>query len=193
MALSERQLEERKTRQARIVDGTLSVYRSKGIEGITMDEIAKASGFGKATLYHYFPSKEDVIKTILLNGWKTLWQRISEADLKGDSSPKKLFNILKILFLAVQQNPDLYKFLFKVPQIYPIIKSDSWETYQNHIYHEIESILSEGIGEGEFVNLAPDILMKAVGGIFHGLLLFGDNQSSIRDEDLEKLIHQFIS
>ncbi|NOZ08053.1 MAG: TetR/AcrR family transcriptional regulator [FCB group bacterium] len=193
MALSPRQIEERRTRQARIVSGTLSVYRSKGIEGVTMDEIAKASGFGKATLYHYFPSKEEVIRTILEDGWKKLWLEVSAVTLSGQSSRQKLFNILKVLSATVQQNPDLYKFLYKVPQIYPIVKSPAWESYQRRIYTRIESILKEGITKGDFMNIAPGILMKAIGGIFHGLLLFGENQSPVHDEDLEKLMNQFIS
>jgi len=54
MAVSKRQLEERKMRQERILDGALEVFKSEGLDGATMDEIAARSGFGKATLYYYF-------------------------------------------------------------------------------------------------------------------------------------------
>ena len=54
MNLSERKLKERKVRQDLILNGALEVFKEKGIEGSTMDEIALASGFGKATLYYYF-------------------------------------------------------------------------------------------------------------------------------------------
>ena len=39
------------------------VVKANGIEGATMDHIAQESGFGKATLYYYFKSKEDVADT----------------------------------------------------------------------------------------------------------------------------------
>ena len=70
MSISRRQLEERKMRQERILLGALDVFKDKGLEGATMDEIANASGFGKATLYYYFKSKEDVFSAILVEGWK---------------------------------------------------------------------------------------------------------------------------
>ena len=70
MNLSERKLKERKVRQELILGGALEVFKEKGIEGSTMDEIALASGFGKATLYYYFKSKEEVFAAILSNGWK---------------------------------------------------------------------------------------------------------------------------
>ena len=47
--------------------GALSVlFKDKRTGGCkTMDEIASCSGFGKATLYYYFKSKEDVFSAIL--------------------------------------------------------------------------------------------------------------------------------
>ena len=51
MASSKRQLEERQLRKDRILKGALTVFKSKGLDGATMDEIAQESGFGKATLY----------------------------------------------------------------------------------------------------------------------------------------------
>ncbi len=60
MSPSNRQLEERQMRKDRILNGALSVFKAKGLDGATMDEIASNSGFGKATLYYYFKSKEDV-------------------------------------------------------------------------------------------------------------------------------------
>ena len=58
--LSERQKEERNTRKKSILNGALKVFKSYGIEKTTMDEIAAESGFGKATLYYYFSSKDEV-------------------------------------------------------------------------------------------------------------------------------------
>ena len=69
MPQSQRQLEERQMRKERILSGALQVFKKNGIDGATMDEIANASGFGKATLYYYFKSKEDVLTAILLDGW----------------------------------------------------------------------------------------------------------------------------
>ena len=46
MTPSKRQLEEREMRKERILTGALEVFKSKGLEGATMDEIAHQSGFG---------------------------------------------------------------------------------------------------------------------------------------------------
>ena len=64
--LSDRQLEERKLRQERILSSALEVFKANGLDGATMDSIAEKAGFGKATLYYYFSSK----KKSFLELWK---------------------------------------------------------------------------------------------------------------------------
>ena len=58
-------MEERNLRKQRIIDGALKVFNDVGIEKTTMDEIAIESGFGKATLYYYFTSKDEVFVEIM--------------------------------------------------------------------------------------------------------------------------------
>ncbi|MCK5345643.1 MAG: helix-turn-helix transcriptional regulator, partial [Candidatus Heimdallarchaeota archaeon] len=58
--ITNRQVQERELRKERILNGALKVFQKQGIEKATMDEIAKEADFGKATLYYYFESKEDI-------------------------------------------------------------------------------------------------------------------------------------
>ena len=51
-------------------------FKIYGIEKTTMDEIALESGFGKATLYYYYTSKDEVFIDIMVKGWKDLWEGI---------------------------------------------------------------------------------------------------------------------
>ncbi len=55
---TDRKAAEREARQKLILKGALTVFKEKGIEGAKIDEIAREAGFGKATLYYYFSSKE---------------------------------------------------------------------------------------------------------------------------------------
>ena len=112
MSVSKRQLEEREMRKERILDGALEVFKSKGLDGATMDEIAIESGFGKATLYYYFNSKEEVFTAILTNGWQNLWASLEPviADYNG---PRKTFvNVLIKIAENAQNRPGLFEFLF---------------------------------------------------------------------------------
>ena len=84
-------------RQERILTGALEVFKSKGLDGATMDEIAQKSDFGKATLYYYFHSKEEVFAAILEDGWQKLWASL-ELVIAGNDSPRQTFiNVLLML------------------------------------------------------------------------------------------------
>ena len=74
--ISDRQEKEREIRKDQILESALKVFKINGIEGTTMDEIAKHADFGKATLYYYFSSKEEIFVELLDRGWKTIWESI---------------------------------------------------------------------------------------------------------------------
>ena len=77
--LNKRKQEERELRKKNIIKGALKVFQEVGIEKTTMDEIANESGFGKATLYYYFSSKDEVFIEIMEQGWKKLWEGIESS------------------------------------------------------------------------------------------------------------------
>ena len=111
--VSERKKEERLIRKKRIFDAALTVFDKYGIEKTTMEEIAVEAGFGKATLYYYYPSKDDVYSEIMVSGWNALWDKIEDTVLKDTPPKKKIFEILDQVCKVVNQNSNLYKFLFR--------------------------------------------------------------------------------
>ena len=70
----QRKADEREARKHLIMDGALSVFHNHGIDGATMEQIANEAGFGTASLYYYFPKKEDVFSAIMVKGWAQLWE-----------------------------------------------------------------------------------------------------------------------
>ena len=195
MSISDRQKEERELRKERIFSGALSVFKSKGIDGATMDEIASASGFGKATLYYYFPSKEDVFCGILEKGWSRLLESLEE-EIHSDQTPRKTFiNILIKLTRNAQKNRNEYEFLFNAPKAITHIemKDQSWKLYQHRLYATLKGLLDEGIAKGEFPNLDPDLMFKAIGGLFVGLIFMGKDNKDITASDIEKLLNNLIT
>ena len=187
MPVSKRQLEERQMRQDRILNGALEVFKTKGLEGATMDEIAIESGFGKATLYYYFHSKEEVFAAILENGWKDLWASL-EPVIAGEEGPRKTFvNVL--LKIA---RPGLFEFLFNAPKVITF-EEQPWKRYQNRMYGTIQGLLEDGIKAGEFPNINPQLLFKAMGGLFMGLVLMGDRKHPVSEKDVEDLLNKLIA
>lgn len=52
-------------RRAEIIEAAVRLFRSKGRESVTMQEIMDELGIAKGTIYHYFRSKEDLLEAIV--------------------------------------------------------------------------------------------------------------------------------
>ena len=188
--LSKRKIEEREQRKSKIIDGALKVFKAQGIEKTTMDEIALESGFGKATLYYYFASKDEVFIAIMETGWKQLWEGIESLIVDNKNPKEKFINIVKEVASIVDKNKNLYGFLFTAPNHIQDASKQTWKTYQERLYSILKSIIEEGIKAKEFIKLDPNLLMKAIGGLFHGLLI--NNDESIDKKQFEFMLHNFL-
>ncbi len=51
--------------RTRILDAALALMSEQGSAGASMRQLAAASGLNVATIYHYFPSKADVLRAVL--------------------------------------------------------------------------------------------------------------------------------
>ena len=192
MSVSKRQLEEREMRKERILAGALDVFKSSGLDGATMDQIAQQSGFGKATLYYYFKSKEDVFSAILEDGWIKIWESL-EPVIANQSGPRNTFINLMIKIAEIAQNrPSLFEFLFNAPKTIKLEKQP-WKEYQHRLYGVIQGLLEDGVKAGEFPKINPDLMFKALGGLFMGLVFMGDKQEPVSEKDVEKLLNKLIT
>ena len=192
MSISKRQLEEREMRKERILDGALEVFKSKGLDGATMDQIAQHSGFGKATLYYYFKSKEDVFSAILEDGWIKIWESL-EPVIASQSGPRNTFISLMIKIAEIaQERPGLFEFLFNAPKTIKLEKQP-WKEYQHRLYGVIQGLLEDGVKASEFPKINPDLMFKALGGLFMGLVFMGDKKEPVSEKDVEKLLNKLIT
>ena len=192
MSLSQRQLEERLQRKKRILEGALEVFKTSGLESSTMDLIAQKSGFGKATLYYYFKSKEDVFSAILENGWKNIWESLEPIIAEQDSPRNSFVKLLIKIAEIAQERPGLFEFLFNAPKSI-IIKNQPWKEYQDRLYAVIQGLIEDGVKQGEFPKINPKLMFKALGGLFMGLVFMGDREKPVSEKDVERLLNNLIT
>src|SRR3712207_4161243 len=52
-------------RRESIVDAAARLYAKRGFQGASVADLAKACGTSKALIYHYFPSKDDILYEVM--------------------------------------------------------------------------------------------------------------------------------
>ena len=193
--ISNRQAKEREQRKEQILSSALSVFKKHGIEKATMDEIAKEADFGKATLYYYFSSKEEIFAEQLVRGWRMIWESIEPIVHKTNQPKNTFIDSLNTIGALVRKDQVLFEFLFTAPKALPDAAGESnqdWKKYQKKMYGVLQSLLEEAIEKKEFPEIRSDMLMRAIGGLFHGLFFLGDNKKIMSRETMEEFITVFI-
>ena len=106
---------------------------------------------------------------------------------KDKASWEPYFKFLQLLKEEIHKNnKERIKKGEKIEEIY--------KNYINQSFHE-ETMSLEGqygVDEKEFPQINSQLLFKAMGGLFMGLVLMGNKKESISENDIEKLIDQLI-
>ena len=137
--------------------------------------------------------KEDVFSAIMVKGWLQLWVSCESTIQSSDTPREKFLNILNIIANQILKNQNLYSFLFTAPQHSISFETEPWKDYQNKIYSTLQKLLDDGIKVNEFPKLNSNLLFKAIGGSFHGILLMGSDQSSLSRKEIEDLFTRLLS
>jgi AcrR family transcriptional regulator len=77
-----------------------------GYHGVTVRSVAGACGVGVGTVYNYFDSKEMLIATLLLEGWKKHLDKMSA--LPTDEPRERLYGIYRALSDFADENRALF-------------------------------------------------------------------------------------
>ncbi len=68
----------------KILAAALDVFSAEGFQGATIDRIADQAGMSKPNLLYYFPSKEEIYRTLLDRQLETWLQPLRALDPAGD-------------------------------------------------------------------------------------------------------------
>ena len=71
--MGRRKKEPKSVHREKIATAASALFMEKGIAATSMDDIAKAAGYSKATLYVYFENKEEIVGILVLNSMKKLY------------------------------------------------------------------------------------------------------------------------
>lgn len=77
--MGRRKEEPAQVHRARIAAAAGEMFETKGVQATTMDDIAAAAGYSKATLYVYFRDKEEMVNLLALKSMELLGEHLEAA------------------------------------------------------------------------------------------------------------------
>jgi len=82
-------------RRKAIVEKAAELFAARGFLGASVSDIAKACKTSKSLLYHYYPSKEDVLYAVMASHIDTLVEDVDNAQAMGGSARDQLRAMLQ--------------------------------------------------------------------------------------------------
>ncbi|HUN67103.1 MAG TPA: TetR/AcrR family transcriptional regulator [Bacteroidota bacterium] len=152
-----------------ILESALRQFGHFGFSKVTMNDIAAEIGMGKATLYYYFPTKEELFQAVLENEHRQFICSLEDAAAKKGSAAKKIrhYVAMKMDNFYNMTNLNIADF-----RNWHTVKPFLQETYQRFADEEqaiIGHFLKGGMDAGDFTVTPVERISYALLQVLRGL------------------------
>ena len=196
--MGRRKKEPRSVHRENIVSAASTLFMERGIAATSMDDIAKAAGYSKATLYVYFENKEEIVGILVLNSMKKLYDYISSALIQHKTTKARYDFICRGLVQYQEEFPFYFKMV--LDKINIEFENNNYlpeekETYQigEEINEKIKQFLLSGMAKGD---LRSDLeLMTAIfnfWGMLSGIIQLAANKEDYIRKSMGLSKNQFM-
>jgi len=145
------------------------LMQGRGVDAVTMEEIAAAAGVAKGTLYLYFQSKDELIQALITQAGENLLQDVQAIVQASGSPPEKIHRVATLLLDC----------LIKEKALYPTYARDSlrarqgptrgyWRQLQEReeqFFDLVTPVFAQGIAAGQFIPANPRLLTFMLRGL----------------------------
>ena len=150
-------------KRTRILDAAIRVFAERGYHEARVGDIAEDAGVAHGLLYHYFPSKEEVLQTIFRENWGQLIERFRAVEAADEPAGEKLEGIAKILLRTWRNDPDLVTVMVREVARSPQLESQVVEVRE--AFAIVQRIVEHGQRDGTF---RPDLDARLASWILYG-------------------------
>lgn len=170
---SSRVARRRDRRKAEIVKTATRILTEAGYQGMSLEEVAEQTDIAKATLYHYFSSKDALVSAALETLTQEVLQRLAarEESLGKAGVREHLAALIDEQIRILTETAPEVAAVFSWPRGWPAAFDEPMKDMRRRHDAVFRRVVEQGVAEGEFT--CPDVNVALQ--CLHGIL----NQSSI--------------
>jgi len=179
-----------------VITAAQRLFQRYGFAKTTMEDIAKAMGRGKSTLYYYYKSKDDIFKDVIIHETNEVMNAVMEVCKLEGTAQEKLFNYISTLLNTIRTKVSLYDVMKK-----EFMEEGSACMHQPSLNEALlrfdgkqktllKSILLLGVQNKEFnerisndLDLIAEVIYVSLGGFVLNFTLLPDKKLLYLEED----------
>jgi TetR/AcrR family transcriptional regulator, cholesterol catabolism regulator len=155
---------ESQDRRAVILSTAAEMFARKGIKSTTVREIADAVGVLSGSLYHYFDSKDAMVKDILMGFQDAIRARYGEVLERNEGAAQSLRDLVLASLQVAREQPDataIYQnelqYLRETPRLKEV------QAAASEVQHVWLGVLERGVADGSFRDdVAPRLFYRMI-------------------------------
>jgi len=132
----------------------------QGYNETSISQIAKKAGIGKSTVYDYFSTKDEIILFLLDEPLGEVRSRAEGIEAETGTPAERLSRILEMhLDVLLRDKAFIFKLSFEFQRL-PLDVQARHETKRQAYQDLLRGLIQEGINDGSFRPVDPDISVK---------------------------------
>lgn len=204
MGKSEKQIAKEKERNQKIIDTAFRIFVEKKIEAVSMEEIAREAGVGRATLFRCYSSKTELVIAVCAAKWKAYLDELDKwrplTSIHDISAIDRLIFTLDSYIDMYQNHKDLlqYNDNFNHYTTYQNVEPEKLEEFHKALYSantrlhwmyekaKEDKTFRTDIPEEEFLRVTCHSMM-ATCAYYAGGFIWGSEENKDYTEELIRL------
>lgn len=155
MGVRERKEREKQERRRIIVKAAEKIIQVKGVEGMTMDDVAVFAELGKGTIYLYFKNKVDLFHAVVCRGLRILLKDIHREVAAPASAMERLVAAGRAYYRFCLDHPLYFNAMMHMENMdfdfegrYEMSGVECCEKVSNEIFALLADLAGEGVSDG---------------------------------------------
>jgi AcrR family transcriptional regulator len=148
-----------------LLDAAVRVFARKGYHAARVGDIAEEAGVAYGLLYHYFSSKEEVLRNVFRETWRALIATIENVERGEDTPREQLRKVAEILLRSWKRDPDLVRVLVLEVTRSQLLAGEMDEIVAS--FSVIQAIVERGQADG---SIRGDLDARLASYVFYGAI-----------------------
>jgi len=148
-----------------LLDAAVRVFARRGYHAARVGDIAEEAGVAYGLLYHYFSSKEEVLRSVFRETWRALIATIESVEESSEPPREQLRKVAEILLRSWRRDPDLVRVLVLEVTRSQLLAGEMDEIVAS--FKAIQKIVERGQADGS-IRADLDALLSSY--VFYGAI-----------------------
>ncbi len=174
-----------------MVQTAISAFNRRGFHATSLDKIAAELGLNKATLYHYFKNKADLLYECMLHAVNDGRLIAEQAEQCGGSGAEKLEHFLRLQFQTLAGRNGSSWLIADISAL-PEPRRNEVRRLSRIVDTKVQKFIADGVADGSIVTTEPKIAEFFLIGALNWLPRWYSPDGRISSDELATIFIQIV-